>query len=42
MIVCYSDCIFSYDTWVPSTDIEDEPQPEPQHQGPWQVIQNGT
>lgn len=27
----------SYDTWVPSTDIEDEPQPEPQHQGPWQV-----
>ncbi|PFX30455.1 SWI/SNF complex subunit SMARCC2 [Stylophora pistillata] len=27
----------SYDTWVPSSDIEDEPQPEPQHQGPWQV-----
>ncbi|XP_015760824.1 PREDICTED: SWI/SNF complex subunit SMARCC2-like [Acropora digitifera] len=27
----------SYDTWVPSGNIEDEPQPEPQHQGPWQV-----
>ncbi|CAH3168343.1 unnamed protein product [Porites evermanni] len=27
----------SYDTWVPSGDIEDEPQPEPQHPGPWQV-----
>ncbi|XP_068715454.1 SWI/SNF complex subunit SMARCC2-like isoform X1 [Montipora capricornis] len=27
----------SYDTWVPANDIEDEPQPEPQHQGPWQV-----
>ena len=22
---------------MPSSDIEDEPQPEPQHQGPWQV-----
>ena len=34
----YSLCfLFSYDTWVPSGDIEDEPQPEPQHQGPWQV-----
>lgn len=32
----------SYDTWVPSTDIEDEPQPEPQHQGPWQVTQKCT
>ena len=30
----------SYDTWVPSGDIEDEPQPEPQHPGPWQVIKS--
>ena len=36
----YSLAFFSsYDTWVPAGDIEDEPQPEPQHQGPWQVTQ---
>ncbi|EDO49454.1 predicted protein, partial [Nematostella vectensis] len=27
----------SYDTWVPSTDVLDEPQPEPDHKGPWEV-----
>jgi hypothetical protein len=28
----------SYDTWVASTDVVDEPQDEPLHQGPWEVI----
>lgn len=27
----------SYDTWVSSTDVVDEPQEEPVHQGPWEV-----
>lgn len=28
---------FSYDTWVSTSDVVDEPQDEPVHQGPWEV-----
>lgn len=38
---CLQHCLlllsYSYDTWVSTSDVVDEPQEEPVHQGPWEV-----